>query len=105
MNYLRNIWLVLTNKAFVVPIDQERDSLLAVISTEGGTVDYCRIVACIEDSPTNHKPYIADLSKILYWVFKKNRYYWHSDKLGQDILDKSKELASKSKVIALDDAL
>ena len=89
LDTLSCIWLVITNKAMVVPVERDRDTMIAVIEAEGSTIEYCRIISIVQDSSTS---YISELSKITYWVFKKNRFYWKADSLGSKVAESAKEL-------------
>ena len=85
---LESLWLVITNRAIVIPLDVERDSLVSIIEVEGSSVEYCRIISIAGENPS----YIRDLAKILYWVFKKPRFYWASDSLGAKVLSQAEIL-------------
>jgi len=89
LDILSCIWLVITNKAMVVPIERDRDTMVAIVEAEGSTIEYCRIISIVQDSSTS---YITELSKVVYWVFKKNRFFWKADFLGNKVAQAAKEL-------------
>ena len=96
---LESLWLVITRRAIVVPLDTQGESLVSVIELDGSSIEYCRIISVAD----GESGYVKDLAKILYWVFKKPRFYWASDKLGAEVLSQAEILdttARKSNDVA-----
>lgn len=89
LDMLSCIWLVITNKAMVIPIERDRDTMIAIVEAEGSTIEYCRIISIVQDTSTS---YISELSKVVYWVFKKNRFFWKADSLGNKVAQSAEEL-------------
>ena len=78
MKLLLSIWLVITNKAIIVPIPEEVDTCIAVVTLEENCVESIKILSFVEDPDS----YCVQLSRILYWVVKRKRFFWKSDSVG-----------------------
>lgn len=81
MKLLLSIWLVITNKAIVVPIPEEVDTCIAVVTLEENYVESVRILSFVKDTDS----YCTQLSRILYWVVKRKRFFWKSDAVGIEV--------------------